>query len=165
MKEASGQFIYATTVIRFVDSPRLAPPQKLLTQVLEWRSLNDLKPFAPLDLLYARILRTSPDPLLAATWIRFIDSFRGRWPVPLHLKYVLESYPGETYHVLGTLTSLVGLVDKDGDPDFRFYHKSLVDFLQSPQRSSDLHVNYGLLHQFRKERYYQTLRGAYWNHS
>jgi hypothetical protein len=161
VKEASGQFIYAATVLRFLDNPRLGSPQQLLTRVLEWRSLNDSKPFAPLDLLYDRILRTSPDPLLAVTWIRFIDSQRPS-SFPAYSNYMLESYPGETEHVLGTLTSLVRLVDENAEPSFHFYHKSLLDFLKDPQRSADLVVNYQSLALFLKERYYQTLQGVYW---
>jgi hypothetical protein len=57
VREASGQFIYAATVIRFLDNPRLGSPQQLLTQVLEWRSFSDSKPFATLDLLYGSILQ------------------------------------------------------------------------------------------------------------
>ncbi|TEB16104.1 hypothetical protein FA13DRAFT_1747272 [Coprinellus micaceus] len=122
VKEASGQFIYAATV-------------------LDWRSLNDSKPFAPLDLLYDHILRTSPDPLLAVKWIRFIHNHHSHSRDAPYLKCVLESYTGETEHVLGTLTSLIELVDKNRKPSFHFYHKSLLDFLGDPARCSDLHVN------------------------
>ncbi|TEB27808.1 hypothetical protein FA13DRAFT_1736287 [Coprinellus micaceus] len=154
VKEASGQFIYAATVIRFLDNPRLGPPQQLLTRILEWR---DSKPFATLDLLYDRILRTSPDPLLAVKWILYASS-RGVSSYPAYCKYLLESYPGEVEHVLGALTSLVGLVDANGNPHFYFYHKSLLDFLRDPQRSSDLHVNEESLEHFTRDRYYQTLQ-------
>ncbi|TEB27834.1 hypothetical protein FA13DRAFT_858531 [Coprinellus micaceus] len=155
VKEASGQFIYAATVIRFLDNPRLGSPQLLLTHVLEWRSLNGLTPFASLDLLYDRILRTSPDPLMAVKWIRHIKNFSA---MPLYVKYLLESYPGETEHMLGTLTSLVRLADENGEPSFHFYHKSLLDFLRDPQRSSDLYVNWGNLVHFIKDRHCQTLQ-------
>jgi hypothetical protein len=164
VKESSGQFIYAATVIRFLDNPRLGPPQQLLTQVLEWRSLNDSNPFAPLDLLYDRVFRASADPLTAAKWIRFINNQRDALRDALYLQCMLESYTGETEHVLGTLTSLVGLVDENGKPGFHFYHKSLLDFLGDPHRSFDLYINKESLDHFTKDRYYQTLRGVYWDH-
>ncbi|TEB24067.1 hypothetical protein FA13DRAFT_1797601 [Coprinellus micaceus] len=47
VQEASGQFIYAATVIRFLQDPRLGPPQRQLNQVLQWRRPDDSKPFAP----------------------------------------------------------------------------------------------------------------------
>ncbi|TEB16103.1 hypothetical protein FA13DRAFT_1804777 [Coprinellus micaceus] len=135
VEQASGQFIYAATIIRFLQNPRLGSPQQLLTQVFEWRSLNDSKPFASLDLLYDRILRTSPEPLLAGKWIHFANK-----------------------HVMGTLTSLVELVDENREPSFHFYHKSLLDFLRDPQRSSDLHVNGESSYRFMEDRYYRTLQ-------
>ncbi|TEB27804.1 hypothetical protein FA13DRAFT_1776324 [Coprinellus micaceus] len=158
VKEASGQFIYAATVIRFLDNSRIGSPQQLLTRVLEWRNLSDSRPFAPLDLLYHRILRTSPDPLMAVKWICFIRAQQeDAYNFP-YVRGVLESYPGETEHVLGTLTSLVGLVDGNEQPGFQFYHKSLFDFLQDPHRSSDLHVNDESLLRFTGDLYYQTLQ-------
>ncbi|TEB22938.1 hypothetical protein FA13DRAFT_1740427 [Coprinellus micaceus] len=153
----SGQFIYAATVICFLDNPRLGSPQQLLTRLLEWRRLNDSRPFAPLDLLYDRILRTSPDPLLAVKWIHVVKGPRPR-DLPLYSKYLLESYPEEAVHVLGTLQSLVSPVDENGEPGFHVYHKSLYDFLDDPQRSSDLHVNEESFHHFARDRYYQTLQ-------
>ncbi|TEB19168.1 hypothetical protein FA13DRAFT_1744691 [Coprinellus micaceus] len=158
VKEASGQIIYAATAIRSLDNPSLGSPQQQLTRLLESRSLDNSKPFASLDALYNRILRASPDPLLAVKWIRFIDYHPGSHHGALYLKCVLESYPREAEYVLGALTSLVGLISENGDPDFHFYHKSLLDFLRDPQRSGDLHINEESLDQFARDRYYQTLR-------
>ncbi|TEB27796.1 hypothetical protein FA13DRAFT_1776319 [Coprinellus micaceus] len=158
VREASGQFIYAATVIRFLDNPRLGPPQQLLTQLLEWRSLDDSKPFAPLDALYSRILRTSPVPMLSVKWLSFIHDYNTNVEeLRLYLKPLLESYPGQTEYVLGTLTSLVGFVDAEGEPYFRFYHKSLLDFLEDPRRSSDLHVSRESLNHFVMDLYHQIL--------
>ncbi|TEB19166.1 hypothetical protein FA13DRAFT_1719096 [Coprinellus micaceus] len=155
VREASGQFIYATTVIRFVNSHRQGPPQKQLSRLMEWRRLDDAKAFAPLDALYSRILRTSPDPLLAVRWLWFIEQQNA---IAWYCTGLLESYDGETEHVLGTLTSLVGLVHYEVDPFFVFYHKSLFDFLRDPHRSSDLHICKDTLIHFTKDRYYQTLQ-------
>jgi hypothetical protein len=161
VREASGQFIYAATVIRFLDNPRLGPPQQLLIQLLEWRSLDDSKPFAPLDALYNRILRTSPDPMLSVKWLAFINDHGNIDEMRLHVKYILESYPGQTEYVLGSLTSLIGITDAQGEPNFHFYHKSLLDFLGDERRSSDLYVSQESLTQFVRELYRQVL-GAYW---
>ncbi|TEB16094.1 hypothetical protein FA13DRAFT_812737 [Coprinellus micaceus] len=92
---------------------------------------------------------------MAVKWIRHIKNFSA---MPLYVKYLLESYPGETEHMLGTLTSLVRLADENGEPSFHFYHKSLLDFLRDPQRSSDLYVNWGNLVHFIKDRHCQTLQ-------
>ncbi|TEB22940.1 hypothetical protein FA13DRAFT_1778500 [Coprinellus micaceus] len=158
VQEASGQFIYASTIIRFLQNPRLGPPQQQLNRVLAWRRPNGSTPFAPLDFLYNSILRTSPDPLLTVRWMRGIETLRRTWKDIDHLKCILEAYPGATEHVLGTTTSLVGLEDEYGRLHFHFYHKTLLDFLKDPQRSSDLHVSEESLRQFVVDRYYQVLR-------
>ena len=159
VSEASGQFIYAATVIRFVDSPHLGAPHQQLNRVLEWRRPDNSEAFAPLDRLYDRILRMSPEPLLEVKWIRFIDDCS--WRDAVYLRCVLESYIGETEHVLGTLTSLIGLGDDAPGGSFHFYHKSLLDFLGDPHRSSDLYMNEMTVRCFVQDRYYQFLLGAY----
>ncbi|TEB27799.1 hypothetical protein FA13DRAFT_857750 [Coprinellus micaceus] len=158
VKEASGQFIYPATIIRFLDNPQLGAPQQQLTRLLEWRRLDNSKPFAPLDALYQRILRTSPDPVLAVKWLLFINrqtstNGLGAWYIR-----ALESYSGELDYVLGSLTSLVRLVDDEGEPEFHFYHKSLIDFLGDPHRSSNLHLNEESLIRFARDQYYQVLQ-------
>lgn len=154
--EASGQFIYASTVMRFLNDPR-HPPQKQLNRILEWRRLDNSEPFAPLDALYRRILHTSPDPTLAAKWILLIDSHLNM--SPFYVKFLLESYTGETEHVLGCLLSLVGLVDESCRIHFHFYHKSLLDFLRDHKRSHDLYVTAEDQIDFAMQRYYAVLRG------
>ena len=65
--------------------------------------------------------------------------------------------------MLGSLTSLIGLVDERGEPVFHFYHKSLLDFLRDPHRSSDFHVNEETLTHLVQDRYYQVLQGVYYS--
>jgi hypothetical protein len=162
VKEASGQFIYPATIIRFLDNPRLGAPQQQLTRLLEWRRLDNSEPFAPLDALYRRILRTSPDAVLAVKWLRFFNQQTTSHGHDVRFIRALESYTGEPEYVLGNLASLVELLDVNGEPSFRFYHKSLLDFLGDPHRSSDLHVNEEDLVRFARDRYYQVLRGECW---
>ena len=161
VKESSGQFIYAATAIRFLDSPRLGPPQEQLKRLLEWQRLDNSAPFAPLDALYNRILHTSPKPLLAVKWLLFVKDHNMFADEPLYIKELLESYPGEREYVLRNLTSLVGLVDESGGPRFDFYHKSLLDFLRDPNRNTELYVDKEALDVFTKNRYYEILKGAY----
>ncbi|KAF6744466.1 hypothetical protein DFP72DRAFT_78227 [Ephemerocybe angulata] len=54
---ASGQYVYAATVIRYVSEPRRSPPERLRT-ILASQSGSDrgTKPFALLDLLYTLVL-------------------------------------------------------------------------------------------------------------
>ncbi|KAJ2913626.1 hypothetical protein MD484_g6789, partial [Candolleomyces efflorescens] len=71
---ASGQFIYVATVMRFLEGSS-GPPHELLDQVMKLRTGSQdvsAKPFAALDALYTHVLNSSPKPLLAARWLSLI---------------------------------------------------------------------------------------------
>lgn len=163
VKEASGQFIYVVTCMKFLETPP-GPPQVQLEQLLQWRRLDSLSPFAPLDVLYARILQTSPDPHLAVKWLLFVDRHSLFHDDPGYIQQLLESYHGETEHVLGCLRSLVGQADGQGKPCFHFYHKSFLDFLRDRQWNTARYVKVEDSILFQRNRYYQILRGGYWVH-
>ncbi|KAJ3504649.1 hypothetical protein NMY22_g17850 [Coprinellus aureogranulatus] len=159
--EASGQFVYAATVIRYIQDGTNTPPEHL-RRLLNWRKYDVSKPLAPLDALYTRILRSSPDAALSVMWILALTGsgsgalFRSN--SPWYQKAILESSPGQTEIVLGKLTALVGLIDDLGQPKFTFYHKSLTDFLGDKERSGDLYLDDGAVEQFLRERYYKVLK-------
>ncbi|KAJ3506530.1 hypothetical protein NMY22_g17219 [Coprinellus aureogranulatus] len=160
-QEASGQFVYAATVIRYIQDGTNTPPEQL-RRLLNWRNYDVSKPLAPLDALYTRILRSSPDAALSVMWILALtgsDSgalFRSN--SPWYQKAILESSPGQTEVVLGRLTALVGLIDDLGQPKFTFYHKSLTDFLEDKDRSGNLHLEQKEVVEFLDDRYYQVLK-------
>ncbi|KAJ3522279.1 hypothetical protein NMY22_g11960 [Coprinellus aureogranulatus] len=169
---ASGQFIYAATIVRYIeDDTKRTPPLERLKQVLKWKQYNTgSQPLAPLDALYRGILETSPDTTLAVQWLRFIDVAsewsdrsnrygvaRYHW-FPRHTKQLLESYSGEMEFVLGGLASLVGLVDRDGETQFTFYHKSFLDFLTSPERSGSLYLSDESITTCIQDRFYAVLK-------
>ncbi|TEB40225.1 hypothetical protein FA13DRAFT_1784816 [Coprinellus micaceus] len=128
-QEASGQFVYVATVIRYVQSGPGVPHERL-ERVLNWRKSDALNPFSALDSLYTGILRTSPDPKLAATWMRTILTYGRREEIAWYIAALLESSSGETGYLLGALSSLVRIAKENGEPDFHFYHKSLSDYLE-----------------------------------
>lgn len=155
---ASGQFVYVSTALRFVQDP-IRPPYEQLQRILQWRSFNDSKPFATLDALYTGILETSPNPSLSAKWIRTIDYFQMNhdW----YKKRLLEACPGETEYLLESLRSLVGLITSEGTFAFHFYHKSLLDFLGDPSRSASLHVSDEEVTRFHMDRHYLVLKSVF----
>ncbi|KAJ3506105.1 hypothetical protein NMY22_g17358 [Coprinellus aureogranulatus] len=149
-QQASGQFVYATTALRFLkDHSR--PPHEQLERVLEWRRFDDSEPFAALDALYTGILETSPIPTIAAKWLCAIDAMKDKVGKGFR-QSLLESFSGETQYVLGTLPSLIDLAT------FNFYHQSVIDFLKDPRRSGDLHISDADADRFIGERYYQVLK-------
>ncbi|KAJ3500075.1 hypothetical protein NMY22_g19384 [Coprinellus aureogranulatus] len=158
-EESSGQFIYAATIIRYIQDAKDTPHEQL-KHVLNWQGVKSSRPFAALDALYTGILKGSVDPPLSVKWIRL---FGLDWPPfqkepSWYQKAILESSPGQTEVVLGKLTALVGLSDDEGEPEFTFYHKSLTDFLMDKDRSEDLHFERKAVEQFLEERYYQVLK-------
>ncbi|TEB31358.1 hypothetical protein FA13DRAFT_363031 [Coprinellus micaceus] len=110
---ASGQFIYASTVVRFLQNDKLPDPQARLLTVLNVRVQGAEKnPLVPLDALYTRILASSPDPLLAIKWLGGVHYFFRSRPA-LFVKQLLQDFEESHQH------------------PYEFYHKSLSDFLQS----------------------------------
>ncbi|RXW17723.1 hypothetical protein EST38_g8129 [Candolleomyces aberdarensis] len=148
VRNASGQFIYVATVMRFIEGLS-APPPQILNQVLRLGGINaSNNPFAPLDALYTHILNSSPNPLLAAQWIFLIFStpFLAPPDNPLSARFIqlfLESSPGEASYVFRGLNSLVSIPPTDDHTSpFSLFHKSLTDFLMDQSRSGSLYVDY-----------------------
>ena len=139
VQNASGQFIYAATVVRFLETPS-RHPSELLKHVMNIHpAKNELRPFSTLDRLYESILMTSPDPLQSVHWIwASRESHDARRPWSL-VKF-LETVAGEAEYLMGNLCSLVSVPGTtssfrgENTPPFRVYHKSLLDYLNDPRR-------------------------------
>ncbi|KAJ2926970.1 hypothetical protein H1R20_g10137, partial [Candolleomyces eurysporus] len=168
VERASGQFIYAATVVRFVSDSRIGNPHALLDLVLKVEASRSLptNPFAHLDALYAHILQSSPDPVHSVKWMwiingsvgRSIDSDLDKTPSAFSLNQFLQSFHGEPEHLLGDLHSLMKVPPPDDiQTPYNFYHKSLFDFLSHPDRSGTLYVNLEAREAFFWLRYFDML--------
>ncbi|KAJ3511667.1 hypothetical protein NMY22_g15579 [Coprinellus aureogranulatus] len=127
---ASGQFIYAATVIRYV-SDATNPPQFQLDQVLNLQTaaMEEESPLATLHALYTRILNSSPNSGLVLRWLRVIGGGTHGLPAWFWRNF-LEASPGEAGFILSNLTSLMSIPPPDDRiSPYRFYHKSLMDFV------------------------------------
>jgi hypothetical protein len=156
VENASGQFIYVATAMRFIEESS-APPQELLDQVMALRRQDvSANPFASLDALYTHILNSSHKPLLAARWLSLIfrtelleePGSEKTWSARL-IQHFLESSPGEASYVLRGLNSLVSIPPNDDHTSpYSLFHKSLTDFLGDPSRCGSLYVDdrYELYH-------------------
>ncbi|KAF6745714.1 hypothetical protein DFP72DRAFT_924741 [Ephemerocybe angulata] len=154
---ASGQFIYAATVIRFVDT-RTTLPQEQLDCVLKLQKETDgdeftSNPFQALDALYSHILRTCTDPLATVAWIRAIftvfqdTSHKHPKELPAFFwRQFIERTPGEMECLLGCIPSLIHLPPiEDRVSAITIYHKSLIDFLETGTRCSGLYLGHHLV--------------------
>ncbi|EAU87977.2 NWD2 [Coprinopsis cinerea okayama7 len=164
---ASGQFIYATTVLKFIDDPNEYDPQGQLKIVLlaKARPLSSTaaprgyrNPLAHLDALYSAILHRCPNPRLSALAIRLLNSIsqfreeytRGKTGINI----ILPSLMGEVANrflqykasdvemLFGGLHSLVHVPQRGTADLYYFHHKSLLDFLEDRERCGpDLFVS------------------------
>ncbi|KAJ3518315.1 hypothetical protein NMY22_g13738 [Coprinellus aureogranulatus] len=135
---SSGQFIVPSTVLRYIES---GLPQRQLEDVmyLKRKQGGNKNPFALLDALYTHIINRSPDPQLAVAWIHCIASTKN--VVSSHFwKMFFEDVEGEFDYVLSPLASLVSVpTHGDRTSPVTIHHKSLVDFLSSETRCSNLY--------------------------
>jgi hypothetical protein len=136
---ASGQFIFAATVIRYISDPS-SLPQRRLEHILCRLSQGTKggNPYGTLDRLYVHIFNSSPNPKLAVTWIGAIAQYNDELPANYWIRF-FETVEGEATYVLGNLASLISIPPPhDDSTPFRLYHKSLLDFLLDETRSGDL---------------------------
>lgn len=136
---ASGQFIYASTVTKFVGAAK-KDPSRQLEAILNAKMRGNTRPFQPLDTLYSTILSTIDEEdlsatlgLLGAIWIT--RSYNGRsitfWDCFLRLRQ------GEASRLALGLESVL-FVKKE---TCGFYHASLSDFLFDSQRSGSFFID------------------------
>ncbi|KAJ2922316.1 hypothetical protein H1R20_g14779, partial [Candolleomyces eurysporus] len=146
---ASGQFIYAATVIKFVSERRSSPVDRLRA-VLTWTPKDRAQPFAALDLLYTNIVSAAKEAYEAAHPDRdFLLLLRahqllneGYWTAHaiIDLEESNEVLDLEDQAHLWLISDLRSLVTVHDYKYLRFYHKSFTDFLGSASRSKSFFV-------------------------
>ncbi|KAJ7469899.1 hypothetical protein B0H11DRAFT_1868380, partial [Mycena galericulata] len=136
---SSGHFIYAATVIRFIDNRDFRPTERLETILIPTPRSDS--PFEPLDQLYTQILSTVPTQSRA----RLLDVLCCVMHVghlsPGNMEQLLRLEPGDfelTLHHLHSLIYLPSESDREQRPGM--HHASFRDFLEDPIRSGDFHI-------------------------
>jgi hypothetical protein len=163
VEDASGQFIYVATVLRFIDTPGTSP-QEQLDIILKIKPQDASNPFSALDALYTSILRSSPSPENTVLWLKAVFRLQNLphpqsgSPSAWAINRLLESHAGQAQALLGGLPSLVHLPEKTmvtmdsqyygyhlktlppnppsvgWDARYTFYHKSFLDYLGAKSR-------------------------------
>ncbi|KAJ7875222.1 hypothetical protein B0H13DRAFT_1531534, partial [Mycena leptocephala] len=136
--KSSGYFIYASTVIKFVDDKNFRPLQRL--DIIENLTRTSfLSPYGALDELYTQILSAVPNSSHLVSILRVIDTFEFS-PGPAEIDELLGLERGDTELSLRGLHSLIFW---DSDPDFdcppSFIHASFSDFLGDKFRAGDFY--------------------------
>ncbi|KAF9553500.1 hypothetical protein CPC08DRAFT_226653 [Agrocybe pediades] len=135
VEKSLGQFIYADTVIRYIESPRHRPDQRL-DAIFQLRPPFKDLPFTELDALYRLIISKAED----LPTVLDILSFPALYGLEQtkYIEVILRLEQGSVEVLLADLHSIV-TISNGMYVSVRFLHKSLADFLSEPQRAGDLY--------------------------
>ena len=150
VEKSSGQFIFASTVAKYVNSRRHWPPDRL--NIIFGKSKPGQEtPFAELDSLYYLLLSSVADAEKLRDVLMFLvlqplsgsRSITWRQTATMIEKF-LSYRPGEIDIILTDLHSII-YIPPPGNEIFepRFFHASLPDFLLDRSRSMDLFLDEG----------------------
>ncbi|KAK7056510.1 hypothetical protein VNI00_003066 [Paramarasmius palmivorus] len=166
VERASGQFIFATTVINYLDTSDELP-QDQLKDILstEPDSILPESPYSALDMLYQQILSNCRYWAKVYPIIQFIITSHPsvEWNtdtmyyVAKHSPYILtrifKLQPGKIEILLSKLHSVIH-VPHDADSSIRIRHASFTEFLLNKARSGDYYVP-----QYSKAQYCDLIAG------
>jgi hypothetical protein len=135
VRKSSGYFVYAVTVIRFVDD-KFSRPTDRLTAILT--PTDSSAPFEALDQLYTQILSGVPIRFRSALG----DILQCTLELNFHLKppeieQLLELQPGDVRLIFRSLHSVLKIDLKD----ISVHHASFLDFLRDQRRSLAFHID------------------------
>ena len=137
VKKSSGHFIYAATIIKFIDDKNYRPPQRLKV-LQDGNSVASSSAFDALDQLYLSILGSAPRqgelvPILCA-----IVNFD---LTPHDIDQLFELEDGEARLLLRGLHSVLEVPSEDEHVKWiSSHHASFLDFLNNPSRSHHFYV-------------------------
>ncbi|KAF9470641.1 hypothetical protein BDN70DRAFT_845788, partial [Pholiota conissans] len=137
VEKASNQFIYASTVIKYISSPRANPARQLkVVQDLSLLNPSSEHPFCHLDSLYQHIFSQVENLDQVLDVLAFFICTGYQYNVYGLEKTFLFLMEPDTLQILFLdLTAVVQFKKFDGiNPHLSFLHASLPDFLQDPVR-------------------------------
>ncbi|KAE9402625.1 hypothetical protein BT96DRAFT_544217 [Gymnopus androsaceus JB14] len=147
MLKACGQFIYATTVLKYIGDPDGLPTERLEI-ILKITVPDDFdSPYPDLDQLYMQILSVCPQRelllevmahILIPTGIFFDTRYERRSPAIIEGIFSLPK--GKVRALLSRLHSVL-LIPENDKKNIAVRHASFVDFLTDRKRSGRYFVN------------------------
>jgi hypothetical protein len=149
VNKSSGQFIFASTVAKYVNSHRHWPPDRL--KVIFGQSEPGREtPFVELDSLYHLILCSVADieKVKDVLMILILRPFEEHIPPLTTTAILIEDFlfyrHGEIDMILTDLHSILYVPPPEEEfGELRFFHASLPDFLLDRSRSKDLFLDQG----------------------
>ena len=156
---ASGQFLYASTVLRFVDSDDTHPVHQL--ELILSRQPGSIAAFSSMDDLYTLILESCPRqealPLVLSSLVFFREGYLSHTRTIANLEVLSGLRADDISVVLRGLPAVVAVErsERCGFPDdcnwqefnqyhsptFIIHHQSFIEFLTEKERSGKFHVD------------------------
>ena len=143
---ASGPFIFASTVLRYIEDSRHYPPARL--EAILGITTHNKSPFADLDALYRKILESTSDKkctlrlfglLLYVTDKKFAS--------PSFIQHLLGLGPERFETLLHDVHPLIDVpVNLRDENPIQITHTSLMDFLMDRSRSGDYFLDPKVVH-------------------
>ena len=141
VKKSSGQFIYVSTSVKYIESIRHRPEERMAI-VRNLRPAQGAMPFAELDALYTHILNSVQEVSIIVellSFVLYLTLSRFSWSATAAgLEEIHDLEPGSLRVMLCDLGSLVVIEKYDA---IKVLHASLLDFLIDPSRSKDLPIS------------------------
>ncbi|KAJ7438413.1 hypothetical protein B0H11DRAFT_2358649, partial [Mycena galericulata] len=137
VSKSSGYFIFASTVIKFIDDKRFRPAARL-DIILGIKHSSSESPFHALDQLYHQILGLVPHdfrPQLLGILAAIRSEFELRF---CEIEQLLDLQPGDVCLILRDLHSVIDIPDEEDQ--LVAHHASFLDFLDDPSRSSQFYA-------------------------
>lgn len=168
VNRAGGVFIYASTVIKYVDDDDFHPKERL-GEILDTPS--GLSPFTELDRLYCRILGASPNTehllqmfTIVSLCIKFLTSQCELCTRDIEL--LLKLPQGNVGMILRRMRSILGNTHISPTTHISFCHKTFMDFLHNKERAGKYFIDVKDGHAFIAQKLLDYLRfGATTSHS
>ena len=143
VRKASGQFIYASSVMKFIENARQNPVDQL-DRILGLKSQGNEAPLASLDALYSHLLLSVHDWESVAPVFRFLlRNFQA--PKPSTLSDAATSLNLELEEMQAILSDLHSIMyvppANQPDEEIRLYHASFADFLRDQSRAGPFYID------------------------
>ena len=130
VKKSSGSFIFAFTLVKFVNDGSDLPHRKLRAA---------LQSYAGLDPLYAQVLQSASHHHLFTQVLQTIITISTPLSVT-DLAFLLQIEGGDVIHALEGVQSII-MVPEDDEQPVQLFHTSLRDFFTTQTRSHHLFID------------------------
>ncbi|KAF9479167.1 hypothetical protein BDN70DRAFT_879024, partial [Pholiota conissans] len=151
VEKSSGQFIYAATVVKYLESRRHLPTERLQI-IFGLTSPGKDTPFVELDALYTHIFSSvgDIDKVIDLFCVLLLTDTSTVGKNPIQIEEFLLYTPGEIDIILSELHSVISVSSPD-DPDdpkgiLQVSHASLGDFLFDRSRSGKFFIDTAVGH-------------------